>query len=218
MSNGDMKMGAGGSAAGAFELCPAGPQQLVCCDVIDHGLVMAPGFGNQPAREVHKISLRWMSQYKMKDGRPYIVQKRYTLSSHKKATLRQDLEKWRGRMFTDAEAASFELTRLIGVNCFANIIHLQKPRGMFAEIVSLMPPMPQLPKLIVDPQYVRVKDKPKDGPGAPPAQPGPRSAAGPQQPAPAQQPDPFGDEPHQPTTHEREPGDESENEPPDPFA
>lgn len=213
MSDDSMRMGAGGGAAKDFELCPPGPQQLVCCDVINHGLVMSPGWGNNPPKEQHKISIRWMSAYLMKDGRPYMVQKRYTLSAHKKSTLRQDLEKWRGRKFTDEEARNFEVNKLIGINCFANIIHVAKPRGVFAEIESLMPPLPNLPPLKVPTWYVRVKDKDKAGaPGptmAPPAQQQP-----PQQ---YQAPDPFAGIPGPPS---REPGDEPDfpgDEPPDPF-
>jgi len=154
-----MKLGAG-TASGSFELCPAGPQQLVCCDIIDHGMVMSKGFANKPAMLQRKVSIRWQSSYRMADARPYIVQKRYTLSSHQKATLRQDLEKWRGRAFTDAEADAFDIDRLIGVNCFAQVIHQVKPRGTFAEVVTIMPPLPNLTKLTVDPTYVRVKDRP----------------------------------------------------------
>jgi hypothetical protein len=44
----------------------------------------------------------------------YIVQKRYTLSSHKKSTLRRDLEAWRGRPFTDSQADDFDIDMLIG--------------------------------------------------------------------------------------------------------
>lgn len=196
-----MKMGAGGAKSGNFELCPPGPQPLVCCDVIDHGLVMSPGWGNNPPKEQHKISLRWQSAYKMKDGRAYIVQKRYTLSAHKKSTLRQDLEKWRGRKFTDDEARNFEINKLIGVNCFANIVHIPKARGVFAEIESLMPPLPSMPKLIVDPTYVRVKDKEKPGPEATRMTPPAQAVF-----QPAEAPDPFADAIPGPPS--REPGDE----------
>jgi hypothetical protein len=191
-----MKLGAG-AATGSFELCPAGPQQLVCCDIIDHGMVMSPGFAGKPAVLQRKVSIRWMSSYRMADQRPYIVQKRYTLSSHQKATLRQDLEKWRGRAFTDAEADAFDIDRLIGVNCFAQVVHKTKPRGTFAEVVTLMPPLPNLPKLTVDPTYVRVKDRPVE-PVTKPATPTATTAA------PTQQPDPF---------DQREPGDEPPDQP-----
>lgn len=138
----------------AFELCPAGPQQLVCCDLVDHGLVRNAWGGKE--RVQHKVSLRWQSIHKMKDGRPYLVQKRYTFSLHAKATLRKDIDAWRGLPLTDDQAATFDLERLLGVNCFANVVHMKKPRGVFAEVVSLMPLPKQLPKIAIEAQYVRV--------------------------------------------------------------
>jgi hypothetical protein len=166
-----MKMGGGSAPAGNFELCPPGPQQLVCCDVLDHGIVDTPTFSGGPPKKLHKITIRWMSSHRMMDGKPYMVQKRYTLSSHSKSTLRQDLEKWRGKPFADAQAAAFDVDRLIGVNCFAQVIHKSKPRGIFAEVVTLMPALPNLPKLIVDPSYIRMRDRPPEQPAQPAARP-----------------------------------------------
>jgi hypothetical protein len=37
----------------------------------------------------------------MKDGKAFSIHKKYTLSSHKKATLRKELEAWRGVPFSD---------------------------------------------------------------------------------------------------------------------
>jgi hypothetical protein len=156
-----MKMGGDSAPAGNFELCPAGPQQLVCCDVINHGIVDTPTFGGV-LKKMHKITIRWMSSHRMLDGKPYVVQKRYTLTSHSKSALRQDLEKWRGKPFTDPEAAAFEVDKLIGFNCFAQVIHKVKPRGTFAEVVTIMPALKNLPKLTIDPSYVRFKDRPPE--------------------------------------------------------
>jgi hypothetical protein len=51
------------------------------------------------------------------------VSKTYTLSMHEKSTLRKDLESWRGRGFTEAEAAKFDITKLLGVPCILSVIH-----------------------------------------------------------------------------------------------
>jgi len=160
-----MKMGAS-RAMGDFELCPSGPQQLVCCDIIDHGLVATKQWGTAAMKDVPKVTIRWQSAAQMKDGRPYIVQKRYTLSSHPKSTLRKDLEAWRGKPFTDQEADDFDLEKLISVNCFANVVHEPKTRGVFAEVRSIMPRPQALPKIAVR-DYVRVKDRVPDGAQAP---------------------------------------------------
>jgi hypothetical protein len=150
---------ANGSGGGTFVLCPAGPQQMVCCDVIDHGVVMAPGFGGRPPQPKHKITIRWESQHKMSDGRPFIVQRRFTLSAHPKAALRQYLESWRGRKFSDEEAGTFDVEKLIGVNAICQVTHVQKSRGVFAEVVSIMPPMAGMARLTVSSGYIRVKDR-----------------------------------------------------------
>ena len=89
-----------GSGGGTFKPCPTGLQQLVCCDVIDLGMVTSSYNGE--AKTMHKVSLRWQSAKLMSDGKPYLVQKRYTYSLHPKATLRKDLDGWRGKALTDA--------------------------------------------------------------------------------------------------------------------
>lgn len=184
------KMG-GAKPTTDFELCPPGPQQLVCCDVMDHGLVMTRQYGNQPPKEMPKVTIRWQSSLLMRDGRPYIVQKRYTRSSHVKATLRKDLEAWRGKPFTDQEADDFDLERLIGVNCFANIVHMQKPRGIFAEVTSIMPRPRNLPKLEVR-AYTRVSQRDATQPPGPtPAGQPPAPHQPPSNPQPAPQADDF---------------------------
>lgn len=187
-----MRMGAS-RGAGDFELCPAGPQQLVCCDVIDHGLVPTKQWGTAAMKDVPKVTIRWQSAAPMRDGRPYIVQKRYTLSSHPKSTLRKDLEAWRGKPFTDQEADEFDLEKLIGVNCFANVVHEPKTRGVFAEVRSIMPRPQALPKIVVR-DYVRVRDRVPETttPGAAPTpSAGQPPATRPQPPAPAPPADDF---------------------------
>lgn len=151
--------GHGGGGGGGGELCPAGPQVLVCCDVIDHGLIMTPAFGSGPPKPVHKITIRWLSQHLMKDGRPYSVQKRYTLSSHPKSRLRQDLEQWRGKPWTDEEAKAFDVERLIGKCALAHVAHINKPRGTFSEVMTLMPLMAGMPALTIPPSYMRDRDR-----------------------------------------------------------
>ena len=158
-------LGGGGAAKGTgdFELCPTGAQQLVCCDVIDLGKIKVRGFGNKGDVLQHKVVFRWQSEKKMADGRPYLIQRRFTLSSHKKAALRAFLEAWRGKDFTDDQARDFDTEKLIGVNCWSNVIHRTTPRGIFAEVQTVMPPLPDR-KCAVD-GYVRVKDRPPE-PGA----------------------------------------------------
>ena len=55
----------------------------------------------------------------MEDGRPFGVFKTYTASLFEAATLRKDLESWRGKSFTEEELSGFDISNLIG--CTAKI-------------------------------------------------------------------------------------------------
>ena len=57
------------------------------------------------------------------EGKPLIVSKRYTLSLDEKATLRKDLEAWRGKAFTQEELDGFNLEVLLGKCCMVSITH-----------------------------------------------------------------------------------------------
>jgi len=136
---------------GKFEPCPAGVQQAVACDVVDLGIMDGP-YG-----EKWKVDIRWQTADQMSDGKPYLVNKRYTLSLNEKATLRHDLEAWRGRAFTEAEIEGFDLEKLIGVNCLLNVVHKAGSKGgTFANVVSIMPLAKNMKPIAVDADYVRV--------------------------------------------------------------
>lgn len=104
----------------------------------------------------HKVRLIWQTEVAMPDGKPYLVDQRYTLSLDERSNLRRDLEAWRGRAFTLAEAAGFDLERLIGVPCGLVVVHKQgKEAGkVFANIQAVLPAMPGAPLHVRD--YVRV--------------------------------------------------------------
>lgn len=139
----------------SFIPCPAGLQHAVCCDVIDKGLMDGP-YGKK-----WKVDLRWQTAEPMNDGRPYLVQRRFTLSLHEKSSLRAFLESWRGKSFTEDELEGFDLEKLIGVNCMLNVVHKQGSKGgTFANAVSITPVMRGLDKLLVSADYVREQDRP----------------------------------------------------------
>ena len=71
---------------------------------------------------------------------PFSISKMYTLSLHEDATLRKDLESWRGQGFTADEVKAFDITKLLGVPCMLNIIHKPgkvDPTKTYAEIGSI---------------------------------------------------------------------------------
>jgi len=118
---------------------PEGTHQAVCVDVIYIGLKPNPF---KDGAMHHKIDVAWQIDELRDDGKRYVVYKRYTLSLNDKATLRHDLESWRGRPFTDAELKGFDVEVLIGVNCLVNIQHKPSNKDahkVFANVVSVMP-------------------------------------------------------------------------------
>jgi hypothetical protein len=150
---------------GDFTPAPAGVHQAVCVDVIDMGMVLEQ-FPGQSAKDVHKIRLAWQIEENMNNGKPFLVQKRYTLSLHEKANLRHDLEGWRARPFTDEELAGFDVEAVIGKNCLLNVVHSTKPGGKtYANVSAVMPLKKGMAKMDAS-EYTRVKDRtPEDGNG-----------------------------------------------------
>jgi hypothetical protein len=144
------------SRAGDFKPCPAGLQQLVCVDICDLGM-MTSSYNGDPKTQ-HKIAIKWQSIKRMADDKPYLVQKRYTYSLHKKSTLRADLQSWRGRAMTDAECDVFDLEKLIGVNAYGNILHVTRDDATYANIAALMPLPREIPRLVAR-DYVRIIDR-----------------------------------------------------------
>ena len=136
----------------SFVPCPAGLHQAVACDVIDLGMVDG-AFGLK-----HKVALVWQVNEPMDDGRPFLVQRRYTLSLDEKASLRKDLESWRGKPFTATEVKGFDLEVLLGVNCQLNIQHTEKNGSTYANVTAVVPLSKGMPKMAVA-SYIRKKDR-----------------------------------------------------------
>lgn len=138
------------TGGGEFTPHPEGMHQMVCIDVIDNGIVTT-AFG-----EKHKITIRWQSEERNAKGHRLTVQKRYTLSLHEKAGLRQDLQAWRGRPFTAEEARGFDVEKLLGVNALVNVIHKKAEDGkVWANVAAVSPLMRGMAPITPDPEYVR---------------------------------------------------------------
>ncbi len=175
MSEEDDLVSAAGTGTGL--ICPAGGQRIICVDFVNHGLQPNKFKAGKFQR---KGTLYWLSEHLIDDpeqpewhGKPYLLQRRFTLSLDERANLRSFLEAWRGRRFTEEEAAGFHLTKLLGVNAYAQVMHEVKTRGTFAEISSIMALPKEMTKLTVPAWYVRRKDRAPGTPGAiPPAAPG----------------------------------------------
>jgi hypothetical protein len=145
------------SGGGNFIPCPSGQHSAVCVDIVDMGILEVK-FGKEAPKSQHKIRIVWQVEEVMADNRPFIVQRRYTLSLHEKATLRKDLESWRGKQFTAEELEGFDLEVLLGIPCLLNVIQEKKDGSTYANVASIM----RLPKVmtpIKQRDYIRVQDR-----------------------------------------------------------
>ncbi len=151
-----------------FVPAPPGTWAAVCVDVVDLGIIKVSFGGKDKAQ--HKIRIVWQISEVKPDNKPYSVSKRYTLSLHEKASLRKDLESWRGRKFTAQECEGFDVENVLSCACMLNIIQEEKDGTNYSNVTAIMP----LPKQLPAPSprdYVRVCERPPAEAVAEPAPP-----------------------------------------------
>jgi hypothetical protein len=109
----------------------AGTHHAICYGVIDVGTHSSTNPAFSPAREV--IFLFELpnerGNYPSKDDpntkidQPRGLYARFINVLSNKSRLRKMLVSWRGREFTEAEMAKFDISGVIGANCMATVIH-----------------------------------------------------------------------------------------------
>ncbi len=106
----------------------------------------------QPKRQ-RKVYVEWQTPHeRTPDDEPHIVGKRYTLSSSERSNLRQDLESWRGKRFTDADFEgdqAFDLASILGVHCLVTVITSERDGKRYADVgtVAAIPKGTEKPPL-----------------------------------------------------------------------
>jgi len=107
-------------------------------------------------KNLHKVRMSWELPTEVhvfdehKGAEPFMVHKEYTLSFNDKATLRKDLESWRGKAFTEEELKVFDETKLMGKPCMVNVVHTTKGEKTYANVTGIT----NIPKGMQDyPQY-----------------------------------------------------------------
>lgn len=135
------KAGGGGD----FKKVPVGVWVARCYRMIDLGTQISKGqFAGKAA---HKIHVEWevfceeTVQINGKDM-PLTISKEYTASMNEKATLRKDLQAWRGKAFSDEEASQFDVSKLVGAYCMLNVIHNEAGNGKVYANISGITPLP----------------------------------------------------------------------------
>lgn len=133
------------NTSGTIILTPAGNHIARCYQMIEIGTVTEVIMNK--SQTLRKVRIGWelpLETKEFKDGegeKPFVISKEYTLSMHEKSNLRKDLKSWRGRDFTEDEAKSFDITKLLGVPCMINIIHTPSKDGsrMYSNIAGVTP-------------------------------------------------------------------------------
>ena len=125
---------------------PTGVHKARCVKVIDLGTQENNYEGETTWK--HQCMIIWeVPLEKNNNGEPLTISKFYTLSLHEKATLGKDLSSWRGRPFTELEKKGFDVSNLLGVPCYLNVMMNKKGKP---KVEAIMP----LPKHeTIDDQY-----------------------------------------------------------------
>jgi hypothetical protein len=138
-----------------YEPVPEGNYIARCYSMVHIGTVMDSFQGENKLTNKVRVTWELPTETKVfKEGepeRPFTIGKEFTLSLNEKATLRKFLESWRGKAFTEDEAKSFDITKLLDVACMLNVIHkVSKTGKTYAEIASIA----KMPKGVECPERV----------------------------------------------------------------
>lgn len=132
-----------------FVLVPPGSHLARCYRIVDLGSQKSEYQGR--IKQLRKIMIGWEIHGEAEDGTPLLTEKgepmaifkNYTHSWGDNSNLRKDLQSWRGKPWTDAEANGFDIERLLGQWCMLNVIHRPGQNNkIYANVDSVTPVHP----------------------------------------------------------------------------
>lgn len=138
---------------------PAGTHLAVCYRFIDLGTQETEYQGQK--KHQRKVLMGWeLPDELMEDGKPFVIQQRYTWSMSDKAKLRADLESWRGRAFEEKDFGTFNIKNVLGKPCVLTIVHTVKNGKTYANIAAVGKPMKGMnsPQPVNPIQYFSLED------------------------------------------------------------
>jgi len=123
----------GGSST--FTPVPQGMHLARCYRVVDLGTQKSEYLGT--IKHLPKVMLQFEvfgedesgNPILTNKGEPMTISKNFTLSLAEKATLRKDLQTWRGRDFTADELRGFELKNVLGVWAMISVVKAEGNNG-----------------------------------------------------------------------------------------
>jgi hypothetical protein len=127
----------------SYELAPAGTHPAIFYQLIDRG-THTEQWENKEPKDVRQIQVGWelSIEERMENGKPYTISKRWNHFTGERATIRKDIEFYRGQTFkSKADFQRFDLTKVLGEKCMINIQHSIKGDNERANVVSVSPPM-----------------------------------------------------------------------------
>jgi hypothetical protein len=142
-----------GGGGGEFTPVPQGMHLARCYRVIDLGTQESTYLGT--VRKLPKVMLQFEVHGEDEEGNPIVtaknepmsISKNFTLSLAEMATLRKDLQTWRGREFTAQELLGFELKNVLGVWAMVSVVKAMGNNGKeYTNIAAIMSVPPAIKK------------------------------------------------------------------------
>lgn len=139
-----------GNGGGDFKQLDPGTYIGVCYRIIDLGTQHGEYQGKPRTRK--QVLVSWEFPNELIDegeyaGQPFTMSKFYTASLSEKASLRKDLESWRGRAFSEIELSGFNLVNILGKGCMIGVISGDNGKSKAGAVMSL-PRGTQAPKVV----------------------------------------------------------------------
>ena len=132
------------SGGGDFEGHPAGVFASRCIRIVDLG-TQDETFEGKPKKQRKVIfffeTSEMMTQGELA-GKPFIMNREFSVSLGEKATLRKCLESWRGRKFTQVELDGFDIVNVINKPLMLNIVAYTKGNKKEGVKIDAMMPLP----------------------------------------------------------------------------
>lgn len=142
----------GSNGTGSFIQVPTGMHLARCYRIVDLGTQESKYMGN--VKHLPKVMVQFEvhsedndgKPTKTAEGKPLTINKTYTATTNEKSSLRQDLETWRGKAFSEEEVRKFELKNILGQWGMLSVIEVQNNGNTYTNIATINPVPPSIKK------------------------------------------------------------------------